>query len=131
MKEPRLPKDLLTMPCSRALFCGGGGGMLALASLNSFEIVIIDVTAGKAPSIQGQFSEHRDVVSILAASREWLASADASGAMHLYDLDGLQHHCSIPAFRKSFPTALGFDSSGERLFAASSLHKLMIFDIEA
>jgi len=71
-------------------------------------------------------------VALLASSPgcEWLASADLAGAVNIFSLDGLYHHASVPVGRGR-PTAITFDSSGQRLVTVTSAHTVTVFDVES
>jgi hypothetical protein len=99
-----------------------------MASWDNHRVHIVDVQKLKVTAC---FSEHRAPVTLLAAAGEWLASADVSGCVHLFNLDSLRHQARVPAGNsQEFPTAMRFDLASKCLLIALSSHKVIIYDVE-
>lgn len=130
-REKGLPEEVQKTAARAMLFCGEAG-LLAVTSWATGHILLLDC-AGLA--VVARFEEHSSPVSLLAAGGpggEWLASADLSGAVHCFNLDGLQHQARVPLGEDSgFPTAIGFDGPGRLLIIAMSTHVVFFFDVEA
>jgi len=125
--EKRLPTAVREAAARKLMFCGKG--LLAVAAWRTCEVRLLDL-AGL--SIVATFEEHRAPVCDLAAALEWLASADVVGAVHIFNLDSLQHHARVPVGSSDgFPTALSFDSHGKHLIVVLSTHAVLVFDVEA
>jgi len=112
------------------LFCSAR--LLALATWNTHQVLILDNPADQPATVTARFTEHTAPVSHLASAREWLASADVSGAVHVFNLDRSEHHARVPvgAAGGRLPTALGFSSERNHLFVVNSSHELIVFDVE-
>lgn len=126
-RERNLPSEVSGLAARTMLFCGTG--LLAIAAWSKPEILVLDVTRC---SVAARFDRHSAPVTLLAASGEWLASADAAGAVHVFNMDSLQHHSQVPigGDKRGFPTAMGFSSRGRRLVVVQSTHELAIIDVE-
>lgn len=130
-KVNSLPSEVAKKAARTLLFCTPA--LLAVAPRASSELLVVDV---KQLSVAERFTVHRAPVALLATSGggEWLASADLAGAVHVFSLDALAHHAQVPAGRRDdggFPTALGFDSGRHRLIIVTSMHHILLFDVEA
>jgi len=129
-REKGMPQEVRKTMARTLLFCGSAG-LLAVAEWGgACQVLMVDVARLK---VLARFAEHKAPVSLLASAQEWLASADASGAVHVFNLDTLQHHARVPVGGAggAFATAMTFDARGSRLIVALSTHKLVIFDVES
>lgn len=126
-RERKFPESVAKVAARALLFCGES--LLVIAAWRSHKLHIVDVQKDK---VTAAFAEHSAPITLLASTGEWLASGDASGSVHLYNLDSLQHQARVPAgSSQEFPTALSFDAAGKCLLIALSTHKVLIYDIEA
>eukprot|EP00448_Togula_jolla_P007299 CAMPEP_0170599092 /NCGR_PEP_ID=MMETSP0224-20130122/16603_1 /TAXON_ID=285029 /ORGANISM="Togula jolla, Strain CCCM 725" /LENGTH=750 /DNA_ID=CAMNT_0010923701 /DNA_START=100 /DNA_END=2352 /DNA_ORIENTATION=+ len=126
-RETGLPDEVRSTAARSLLFYGAG--LLAVATWHSNEVWLLNTTQ---LSIEAKFPQHRAPVSHLAATAEWLASADVAGATHIFNLDSLQHHARVPVGEEmGFPTAISFDSRGRHLITVLSTHEVLFFDVEA
>eukprot|EP00928_Gymnodinium_smaydae_P007530 TRINITY_DN1269_c2_g3_i1.p1 TRINITY_DN1269_c2_g3~~TRINITY_DN1269_c2_g3_i1.p1 ORF type:complete len:800 (+),score=144.93 TRINITY_DN1269_c2_g3_i1:57-2402(+) len=130
-REQAIPKEVSKAPASALLFCGTGLLVVALSG-DSAEVVVLDCTR---LSVVARFPEHGDFsASLLAASGEWLATADVGSpcGVHVFNIDSLRHHSRVPVGDgRGFPTALGFDARGKRVIVALSSHEILLFDVDA
>jgi len=124
-REVNLSSEVRKTPARAMLFCGTK--LLALATWSTNEVLLIDVVQ---KSVVARFTQHNAPVSQLAASGEWLASADVSGGVHIFNLDSLEHHTKVP-IGQGIPTALAFHAQRSQLIVATSYHTLIVFDVEA
>ncbi|KAG8843287.1 U3 small nucleolar RNA-associated protein [Tulasnella sp. 330] len=73
------------------------------------------------------------IAMCLSHDGQWLASADERGRVHVFNLDSMQHHTTLPTF--PLPThALAFDPNPgctSHLILAQPNNVLSIFDVEA
>jgi len=105
-----------------------GSQTLAAASLKTFEVVVLDTANG----VQARFDEHRESISLLVSSREWLVSCDVGGQMFLYNMDALEMDCKVPCFDKGRPTSIAFTKAKkQQLVAVSSYHQISVFDVDS
>lgn len=126
-RERGFPEPLTGMAARSLLFCSES--LLVMAAWDTHRLHVVDVQKLK---VTARFSEHSAPVTLLASAGEWLASGDASGSVHLYNLDSLRHQARVPAGSShEFPTALSFDAAGKLLFIALSTHKVLIYDVDA
>jgi len=126
-RERGLPREVRETPARALLFCGKS--LLALASWSTHQVLVVDVARS---AVVARLSEHAAAVSHLAGACEWLASADVSGAVHVFNLDSLEHHAQVPVGSgQGLPTALGFCAQRNHLLVVFSSHTLVVFDVEA
>mmetsp|Transcript_3625 Transcript_3625/g.6884 ORF Transcript_3625/g.6884 Transcript_3625/m.6884 type:complete len:770 (-) Transcript_3625:142-2451(-) len=130
-REKGLPKEVSGAAARALHFCSSG--LLAVATWTGHRILLVDCTKF---TVAARFEEdHKAPVCLLASGGpggEWLASADLAGAVHIYSMDGLQHHAQVPiGAAGGVPTALGFDGPGKLLAVATSSHSVVLFDVEA
>jgi U3 small nucleolar RNA-associated protein 4 len=124
-REVKLSSEVRKTPARAMLFCGTK--LLALATWSTNEVLLVDVVQ---LSVVARFTEHNAPVSQLAASGEWLASADVTGGVHIFNLDSLEHHTKVP-IGQGIPTALAFHAQRSQLIVVTSSHNLVVFDVEA
>jgi len=126
-----LPEELDAVAARALLFCGDS--TLAIAPRATKELTILSLSSGK---ITGRFKKNKGPVSILASEGEWVAAADLSGVVQVYNLDKMEHHSRVPlgtddVGASSVVTAMCIDGGRQRLIVALSSRKFVIFDIEA
>jgi len=125
-RERKFPESLLGLAARSLLFCSEN--LLAMAAWESHRLHIVDVQKLKVTAC---FTEHSAAVTLLASAGEWLASADVSGSVHIFNLDSLRHQARVPTgSSQEFATALSFDTAGKCLLIALSTHKVLIYDVE-
>mmetsp|Transcript_63497 Transcript_63497/g.148022 ORF Transcript_63497/g.148022 Transcript_63497/m.148022 type:complete len:746 (+) Transcript_63497:108-2345(+) len=126
-REQRLPKEVCKTTARAMLFCSAS--LLALATWSTHQVVVIGVPQ---LAIVGRFSEHHAAISPLAAAGEWLASGDASGVVHVFNVDTMEHHAQVPiGTGQGFPTALALRAQKNHLLVVLSSHTVIVFDVEA
>jgi len=112
------------------IFCSAR--RLALASWSTHHVLIVDVPTSQPATVTARFTEHTAAVSHLASSREWLASTDVNGAVHVFNLDRSEHHARVPVGDSCgrLPTALGFAAETGHLLVVNANHEIVVFDVE-
>ncbi|CAK0852750.1 unnamed protein product [Prorocentrum cordatum] len=127
--EGKLPKEIRQTPARALLFCGPDSApLLAMAAWSGGKVLLLDA---KRMEVVATIAEHDAPVSHLAATKEWLASADTSGAAHVFSLDSMLPHTRVPAgSAEGRTTALAFDARGRNLVLALSTHRIVAFDVE-
>lgn len=127
--EGRLPKEVRQTPARALLFCGPDSApLLAVAAWSGGQVLLLDA---KRMEVVATIAEHDAPVSHLATTKEWLASADTSGAAHVFSLDSMLPHARVPAgSAEGRTTALAFDARGRSLLLALSTHRVVAFDVE-
>jgi len=126
-RERQFPASLLGVVSRALLFCSDS--VLVMSAWESHRLHLVDV---QKLTITASFADHSAPVTLLASAGEWLASADNSGVVHLFNLDSLRHQARVPGGSATeFPTAIGFDIGGKCLLIALSSHKMLVYDIEA
>jgi len=123
-REEKLSSEVRKTPARAMLFCGTK--LLALATWSTNEVLLVDVVQ---LSVVARFTQHNAPVSHLAASGEWLASADVTSGVHIFNLDSLEHHTKVP-IGQGTPTALAFHAQRSQLIVVTSYHNLVVFDVE-
>ncbi|KZS96154.1 WD40 repeat-like protein [Sistotremastrum niveocremeum HHB9708] len=82
-----------------------------------------------------QISRKRQHLAILrlaiSQDGQWLASTDTLRRTHIFNLDAVKHHCSLPSFPHPV-TALAFEpTSSTTLVLGLSNNTLQVFDVES
>jgi len=68
---------------------------------------------------------------VVSADGQWLASADLEGRMHVFHLDSLHYHCSLPTSLVALSDFTFDPSSPHILYLAFPDNTLQVFDVEA
>ncbi|KAJ7431800.1 quinon protein alcohol dehydrogenase-like superfamily [Mycena galericulata] len=62
---------------------------------------------------------------------QWLASSDSHARTHVYNLDSLQHHCTLPSFHQAAQTICFDPSRPNILILAFPDNSIQLFDVES
>ncbi|KAI8852751.1 WD40-repeat-containing domain protein [Chytridium lagenaria] len=105
---------------------GGEGSVEVLAAFKQHageEGMVIDGEVGG--------SKGRELVSSLAVSKDgqWLATGDLGNRIHIFNLDALKHHATLPRFT-TLHTAIAFHPTSPILTVTTSSNELYIYDAE-
>lgn len=108
--------------------------MLAIGSLRTNELIILDVKKMSNIKVLARFAHHKAPISLITTSGEYICTSDINGAVHLFKhIDIHSHYCKIPSFAVGTPTAIAFTKEPSKrlgLIAVSSSHEFFIFDVD-
>ncbi|KAG8922794.1 U3 small nucleolar RNA-associated protein [Tulasnella sp. 418] len=81
---------------------------------------------------EGQSEEVHAAVCCTAVSADgqWFASADLRGRCHVFNIDSLQHHCTLPSFELPIRSLVFDPRSSDTLLIGLPNNRIHVFDIE-
>ncbi|KAF1387125.1 hypothetical protein PFLUV_G00102020 [Perca fluviatilis] len=127
-KVSKLPKDLRSAhqlcfsPDSSKLFASSSHSSVIVVGLNQPECKYLHTLKPKSGS--------RQPVHLLFASEDgkWLATANADCEIHVYNLDKLKLHCTVPVY-SSCPTAIAINPTTSNLVAVHADQQIFEFSL--
>ncbi|KJE89973.1 hypothetical protein CAOG_001364 [Capsaspora owczarzaki ATCC 30864] len=134
-----LPEEVL--PAHRLLFTPDGSKLIIAARNANIQIVdlesmqLVRTFSQHLAGDDGVIEDEADPITpifTLAASADgqWLASGDLRNRIHVFSLDGFQHHALLPQF-DSQHTVLAFNPGNpSHLYVATVGNQLYAFDVE-
>uniref|UniRef100_A0A8D0DH93 UTP4 small subunit processome component n=1 Tax=Sander lucioperca TaxID=283035 RepID=A0A8D0DH93_SANLU len=127
-KVSKLPKDLRSAhqlcfsPDSSKLFASSSHSSVIVVALNQPECKYLHTLKPKSGS--------RQPVHLLFASEDgkWLATANTDCEIHVYNLDKLKLHCTVPVY-SSCPTAIAIHPTTSNLVAVHADQQIFEFSL--
>lgn len=135
LTDPDNGEVMDSLPGATAIAISPDSTKLVLATSNS-EVLVIDLIRGV---ILRRFLQHqRELepsapITELAISQDgqWLVSGDLNKSIHVYNLDSLQYHTSLPKLSSQFTTFRFHPTNASPiLFVVTTDYKIIEYDIE-
>ncbi|XP_068595542.1 U3 small nucleolar RNA-associated protein 4 homolog [Brachionichthys hirsutus] len=127
-KVSKLPKELH----SAQQLCFSSDSSKLFASHDSSVVVVglSQLECKRLPSLRASKSASRQPVHLLCPSEDgrWLAAASTDCRIHVYDLQKLKLHCTVPAYG-SCPTAIGIHPATSNLVVAHADQQIFEYSL--